>query len=205
MTLWFSATAITPLLVREYHISAEQSAWLTMAVQAGFVGGTLLSALANLADLLNPRTLMFLGSLAGAAANAAVLIAPGATTIIALRFLTGAALALVYPPGMKIAAGWFRDQRGFALGLLIGALTLGKAFPHLLTALSGESWRTPMLFVSTLGILGYTGWFTEEHFADSVGWPIALIAFGIFMIGLSALAMRIDRLYVRQPSDPRAS
>jgi hypothetical protein len=54
-----------------------------------------------------------------------------------------------------------------------------------------------LLFVSTLGILSYTGWFTGQHFADSVGWPIALIAFGIFMIGLSALAMRIDRLYIR--------
>jgi MFS family permease len=154
MTLWFSATAITPLLVREYHISTEQSAWLTMAVQAGFVGGTLLSAVANLADLLNPRTLMFIGSLAGAMANAAVLVAPGAAIVIALRFLTGASLALVYPPGMKIAAGWFRDQRGLALGLLIGALTLGKAFPHLLTAISGESWRTPMLMVSALSAIG---------------------------------------------------
>src|SRR5262245_25701979 len=154
MTLWFSATAITPLLVRECHISTEQSAWLTMAVQAGFVAGTLLSALANLADLLNPRMLMFLGSLAGAAANAAVLIAPGAVGVITLRFLTGAALALVYPPGMKIAAGWFRDQRGFALGLLIGALALGKAFPHLLTAITGDSWRAPMLIVSGLALIG---------------------------------------------------
>ena len=58
--------------------------------------------------------------------------------MIGLRFLTGASLALVYPPGMKIAAGWFRDGRGFALGLLIGALTLGKAFPHLLTAIFGD-------------------------------------------------------------------
>jgi hypothetical protein len=54
-----------------------------------------------------------------------------------------------------------------------------------------------LLFVSTLGILAYTGWFTGQHFADSVGWPFALIAFGIFMIGLSAVAMRIDRVYVR--------
>ena len=154
MTLWFSATAITPMLIREYDISTGQSAWLTMAVQAGFVAGTLLSAVANLADLLNPRTLMFIGSLAGAATNAAVLAAPGAASVIALRFLTGAALALVYPPGMKIAAGWFRDQRGFALGLLIGALTLGKAVPHLLTAIAGDSWRTPMLVVSGLAVIG---------------------------------------------------
>ena len=61
-----------------------------------------------------------------------------------------------------------------------------------------------LLFVATLAILAYTGWFTGEHFADSVGWPIALIAFGIFMIGLSALAFRIDRVYVRGDGMPRS-
>ena len=156
MTLWFSATAVTPLLITEFDIAPAHAAWLTMAVQAGFVAGTLFSALSNTADLLNARVLMFVGSLAGAAANAAVLIAPGATTVIGLRFLTGASLALVYPPAMKIAAGWFRDGRGFALGLLIGALTLGKAFPHLLTALFGSEWRGPMLLASGLAIIGGT-------------------------------------------------
>ncbi len=154
MTLWFSATAVTPLLVRDFAIPPGQVAWLTMAVQAGFVAGTLVSALANLADILNARTLMFLGSLVGAAANAAVIVAPGPASVIALRFLTGASLALVYPPGMKIAAGWFRDQRGLALGLLIGALTLGKAFPHLLTAIFGANWHEPMLLVSGLAASG---------------------------------------------------
>src|SRR5688572_6106247 len=76
MTLWFSATAVTPLLVREFNIPPGQAAWLTMAVQAGFVAGTLVSALGNLADIFNPRTLMFMGSLVGAVANAAVIVAP---------------------------------------------------------------------------------------------------------------------------------
>lgn len=154
MTLWFSATAITPRLITEYDIAPEHAAWLTMAVQAGFVAGTLFSALSNLADVLNARVLMFVGSLVGALTNAAVLIAPGGSTVIALRFLTGASLALVYPPGMKIAAGWFREGRGFALGMLIGALTLGKAFPHLLTAIFGVEWRQPMILVSVLALIG---------------------------------------------------
>src|SRR6185436_3849893 len=156
MTLWFSATAVTPLLITEFNIAPAHAAWLTMAVQAGFVAGTLASALSNVADILNARVLMFIGSLTGAAANAAVLVAPGGTSVIALRFLTGASLALVYPPAMKIAAGWFRDGRGFALGLLIGALTLGKAFPHLLTALFGSEWREPMLVASGLAVIGGT-------------------------------------------------
>ena len=154
MTLWFSATAVAPLLIDEFDISDARAPWLTMAVQAGFVAGTLFSAVANLADVFNSRTLMFAGALAGATANAAVLVAPGAVTVIALRFLTGAALAFVYPPAMKIAAGWFRDGRGLALGILIGALTLGKAFPHLLSALFGAEWRAPMLLASGLAIAG---------------------------------------------------
>jgi hypothetical protein len=75
-------------------------------------------------------------------------------------------------------------------------LFLGAAagFVYLSVALHSRT----LLVVATLAILAYTGWFTGEHFADSVGWPLALIAFGIFMIGLSALAVRIDRDYVRK-------
>jgi MFS family permease len=156
MTLWFSATAVTPLLIDHFNIAPSHAAWLTMAVQAGFVAGTLLSAVSNIADILNARVLMFIGSLVGACANASVLLAPNGIAVIALRFVTGMSLALVYPPAMKIAAGWFRDGRGFALGLLIGALTLGKAFPHLLTALFGNEWREPMLLASALAIVGGT-------------------------------------------------
>src|SRR5688572_21070949 len=141
MTLWFSATAVTPVLVDEFRMSPSEAAWLTMAVQAGFVVGTLGSAIVNLADVWNARVLMCVGAVAGAATNASMLLATTTDGIIALRFLTGVALACVYPPGMKLAAGWFRERRGFALGMLIGALTLGKAFPHLLTALYGRAWR----------------------------------------------------------------
>lgn len=154
MTLWFSATAVTPVLVAEFHMPPDRAGWLTMAVQAGFVVGTLVSALANLSDILNARVLLFLGAVAGALTNAAVLAASTAESIIVLRFLTGAALACVYPPGMKLAAGWFRERRGFALGILIGALTMGKAFPHLLTAIYGSAWREPMLLASALAIVG---------------------------------------------------
>jgi MFS family permease len=154
MTLWFSATAVSPFLVREFQITSAETPWLTMSVQAGFVAGTLISAIMNLADLLNPRVLMFAGSIAGAAANVAVLFAGGPLSVIALRFLTGGALALVYPPAMKIAAGWFRDRRGFALGLLIGALTLGKSFPHLLEAVFADNWRALMITVSGLAVAG---------------------------------------------------
>jgi MFS family permease len=154
MTLWFSATAVTPVLVGEFRMSPERAAWLTMAVQAGFVVGTLLSAVANLADVLNARVLLFLGALAGAITNAAVGWAPSGDAVIGLRFLTGVSLACVYPPGLKLAAGWFRDRRGLALGVVIGALTLGKAFPHLLAAIYGSAWREPMVLASVLAVIG---------------------------------------------------
>jgi MFS family permease len=155
MTLWFSATAANAAIVREFQLSAAETAWLTMAVQGGFVAGTLVSALLNLPDVLSPRRLFNVGCIAGALANAGLAVAGSAATIIALRMLTGAALAWVYPPGMKIATGWFERGRGTALGVLIGALTIGSAFPHLLSALSASvPWRVLMLLASSLAIVG---------------------------------------------------
>src|SRR5207248_817439 len=94
------------------------------AVQAGFVAGTLITAVTNLADAINARRLFAAGCVFGAACNGAIVIAPSAAAIIALRFCTGAALAWVYPPGMKIVAGWFSDRRGMALGVVVGAVRL---------------------------------------------------------------------------------
>ena len=143
MTLWFSATAAAPSVAREFALDAAMSAWLTMAVQAGFVAGTLVTALTNAADAINARRLFAAGCIAGAACNAAITIAPTAGAIVVLRFCTGAALAWVYPPGMKIAAGWFRERRGTALGIVVGAVGMGSAFPHLLAWLgAGLPWRT---------------------------------------------------------------
>jgi MFS family permease len=142
MTLWFSATAAAPQIVTEFALDEGWRAWLTMAVQAGFVAGTLITALTNAADAINARRLFALGCLAGAACNAAIAGAPTAGAIVALRFCTGASLAWVYPPAMKIAAGWFRERRGTALGVVVGAVGAGSAFPHLLAWLgSGLSWR----------------------------------------------------------------
>src|SRR3989442_10301591 len=126
-----------------------------MAVQGGFVAGTLLSALFNLPDVINARRLFAIGCVSGAAANAALVAASHPAPLIALRVATGIALAWVYPPGMKVAAGWFERNRGAALGLLIGALTIGSAFPHLLASASTTMpWRTLMLPASALPTIG---------------------------------------------------
>ncbi|HEX5474521.1 MAG TPA: MFS transporter [Vicinamibacterales bacterium] len=155
MTLWFSATAASPAIAREFALGGAARAWLTMAVQAGFVVGTLVTATSNLADAINPRRLFAIGAAAGAVMNASIVIAGSAGAVIALRFATGVALAWVYPPGLKIAAGWFRERRGTALGIVVGALTVGSAFPHLLNWLAAAApWRVLVLTSSGLAVAG---------------------------------------------------
>ena len=155
MTLWFSATAVTPALIAELRLNSGQAAWLTMSVQAGFVGGTLVSALLNLPDVLNARRLFALGCCIGAIANAAIAWADGPIQVIVLRGVTGIALAAVYPPGMKIVASWFQRRRGTALGIVTGALTLGSAFPHLLAwVASAVPWQRLMWTASALAVIG---------------------------------------------------
>jgi MFS family permease len=155
MTLWFSATAAAPSVAREFSLDAGMRAWLTMAVQAGFVAGTLVTALTNAADAINARRLFAAGCLAGAVCNGAIAVAPTAGAIVVLRFCTGAALAWVYPPGMKIAAGWFRERRGMALGIIVGAVGVGSAFPHLLAWLgAGLPWRSLVAASSVMALAG---------------------------------------------------
>ena len=155
MTLWFSASAVVPRLQAEWGLGETGAAWLTLAVQLGFVAGTLLSALVNLPDVMNARRLFAVSAFAGAVTNALfALYAHDAATGIALRFLTGVFLAGVYPPGMKIMAGWFRRGRGMALGVLVGALTLGKASPYLINAVGGANWRHNVLIASALAVCG---------------------------------------------------
>lgn len=155
MSLWFSGSAVVPALTREWNLSAGAASWLTLSVQLGFVAGTLVSALLNLPDIISPRHLFTVTAIAGALVNAGFgIFAYDAAAAIPLRFLTGMFLAGVYPPAMKILATWFRHGRGLALGVLIGALTLGKATPYLVNGLGSQNWRHNVIFVSLLASLG---------------------------------------------------
>ncbi|MCF3933010.1 MFS transporter [Acuticoccus sp. M5D2P5] len=136
LTTWFSATAITPELARAFDLSPSMLAWLTNGVQLGFVAGAIGASLVNLPDIVRLNRLMGAAALVAAAANAAMLIAPSPLALILARIVTGAALAAVYPPAMKLVATWFVSGRGFALGAIISAITLGSALPHLVRALS---------------------------------------------------------------------
>jgi MFS family permease len=155
MGLWFSASSVVPQLSDEWHLSDAGATWLTTSVQLGFVAGALTSAILNLPDRMPLTRLIGASALLAAAANAAVAVfAHGLALAIPLRFLTGVALAGVYPPGIKLMATWFRAGRGFAVGALVGALALGSGTPHLVNALPALDWQAVLSVASVLAVVG---------------------------------------------------
>jgi MFS family permease len=154
LSLWFSASAVLPALQREWQLGASGSAGLTVAVQLGFISGTLASALGNLPDVWSPRLLMAGSAVLGALANGAVALwVDSLVPALVLRFVTGVAMAGAYPPAMKIMATWFREGRGLAIGILIGALTVGSATPWLIRGLTALPWRHTLLAASALALM----------------------------------------------------
>jgi MFS family permease len=135
MAVWLAASAVGPVLAASLHLSQGATGWLTSAVQFGFVVGTLIVAILNLADLWSARWLVAGAAVLAAIANAGLLVADSFGTALLSRFCTGLALAGVYPPAMKMASTWFKDRRGLAIGCIVAALTAGKALPYLLSGI----------------------------------------------------------------------
>ncbi|MGB7339871.1 MAG: MFS transporter, partial [Phototrophicaceae bacterium] len=156
MVVWFSASAVTPDLTELWQLDAGGQAWLTMSVQVGFVVGAVGSAVFTLADRI-PARWFFVGSTFLAALTTALIpiMSDSPTIALALRFLTGVFLAGVYPIGMKIMSTWTIADRGLGIGLLVGALTIGSAAPHLLNALGGlGEWQQVLYLAAGLAALG---------------------------------------------------
>jgi MFS family permease len=154
MTTWFSASAVIPQLRVQWDLSDSAAAWLTIAVQLGFVCGALVSSLLNLSDVVSPRHVMLGGAIGAAIVNGLLEIAVSAAAGIPLRFATGFFLAGVYPPALKLMSTWFRKGRGIALGILVGALIVGNAMPHLVNGLGGLDWRLVIYVTSALTLAG---------------------------------------------------
>lgn len=154
MSVWFSASFVLPQLKEEWGLSAGSGALLTVAVQLGFVVGAVSSATSGLADRVANRFLMCGGALGAAVANLGVLLADGLGSAVVLRLLTGFFLAAVYPPALKETATWFRAGRGKALGVMIGALTVGSALPHAVNAAGGVDWHFVIAVTSLMGACG---------------------------------------------------
>ena len=156
MAVWFSASAVVPALTSAWSLTDAGKAWLTMSVQVGFVAGAFGSALLNLADRVSARKLFTVSALLASLATALIpLLANGLRLALPLRFLTGLFLAGVYPVGMKIMATWTKEDRGLGIGLLVGALTLGSAAPHLLNTFGGVGdWKLVLYLAAALAAVG---------------------------------------------------
>ena len=122
MSTWFSASAVIPQLRSVWELSPTTAAWLTIAVQLGFVAGALVSSAFNVSDLVASRFIILAGGVGAGTANALLLAVDGPTLGIPLRFVTGFFMAGVYPPAFKLMSTWFRSGRGTALGVLGGAI-----------------------------------------------------------------------------------
>lgn len=155
-SVWFAGNAILPALQSLYHFPDDMLSNITIAVQLGFITGTLLFALLTIADRFSPVKVFMLSAVLAAAFNCLVLFTDGNISwILLLRFLTGFFLAGVYPVGMKIAADWYAANLGKALGFLVGALVAGKALPHLLKGLGDTSmWKEVIMYTSCIAAAG---------------------------------------------------
>lgn len=154
MSTWFSTAAVLGQLRTEWSLSPSAGSWLTIMVQIGFVVGAALSSVTSLADRVPPRRLLLFGAVGAAMANTVVVLGDSFAVALPARFVTGAFLAAVYPPSLKAMSSWYRTGRGFALGVMIGALTIGSALPHLVNAVGGLAWKPTLLIASVLTLGG---------------------------------------------------
>jgi MFS family permease len=152
MSLWFGASAVANDLGSRWSLDVSEVGWLTSVVQLGFVAGTALAAILNLADIFPARWYFAIAAIAGGVANLGLLAADTFYGALGLRFATGFFLAGVYPPAMKMASTWFRAQRGLAIGTVVGALVIGKSTPYLIQAIPNAS-PTGIIAVASVGAL----------------------------------------------------
>ncbi|UCH49971.1 MAG: MFS transporter [Betaproteobacteria bacterium] len=155
-SLWFSANASADGLARDWGLTSADIGWLTNAVQLGFIAGTLGFSLTGIADRFAASRIVAVCACFGAATNAAfALLATGLADAFVYRFLTGVALAGIYPLGMKLVVSWAPQRSGEALGWLLGMLTLGTALPHAVRAAGSEwDWSVVVLTSSVLALAG---------------------------------------------------
>jgi MFS family permease len=157
---WFSASAVATLLAGEWGTTGLDLPLLTVAVQVGFAIAAIGLALSGAADVVSGRTLFVAGAVIAAAANFGFAFAASSPESALLwRLLTGAGLAAAYPIALRMIAGWFRRDRGLAIGIIIGALTIGSALPHLIRAIgastgAGSDWRVVVAAASLVALAG---------------------------------------------------
>jgi MFS family permease len=154
LSLWFSASVIAPELAEVWQLTNLSEVWLSAAVPLGFVLGALFSSYLGIADRFNPRKIFAISILIGAILNGMLIFVHSAFLGILLRVLTGVTLAGVYPTAVKLLSLWFPKKRGFAIGSLIAALTLGSSLPHFVVMFfSSLNWKLVIICCSVLALL----------------------------------------------------
>ena len=155
-SLWFASNAIIGDLATTYGLDPAITGNITSAVQLGFISGTLIFAILSIADRFSPSLVFMVCAFLGAAVNLGVLWSGNTLlSLLSFRFVVGFFLAGIYPVGMKIAADYYSKGLGLSLSLLVGALVLGTAFPHLLKVSSQSiDWRLVIYITSALAALG---------------------------------------------------
>ena len=154
MTTWFSTSAVLPTLRDRWELSTNEGSALVIVLQLGFVVGAVVSTVFGIADRFGPRPVIAVSAAGAAAANALIVVVDAPAGAFVLRFATGAFLAGVYPPALKLIATWYVRGRGMAMGTMIAALTLGSAGPHLVNGLGGLDWEAVLYATSALTLLG---------------------------------------------------
>ncbi len=155
-SLWFAGNAIIGDLQSAIGVGIDDIGIVTSAIQLGFITGTLFFALISISDRYSPRKLFLICSILGAVSNLLIyFIAYNLFSLLVLRFITGFFLTGIYPIGMKIATGWYKKGLGNAIGLLVGALVLGTAFPHLIKSFGGSlHWQQVLFVISGFSLVG---------------------------------------------------
>lgn len=186
-SLWFSANAAGEDFLRTWLLQPADIGRLTIAVQLGFIAGTLGFSLSGLADRFPASRIFAVCAVAGALANAGfALLAQGLGEGLVWRFAVGLALAGVYPLGMKLVVSWVPQQAGAALAWLVGMLTLGTALPHGVRFLdAGWGWRATLLVSSLLALLAAAMIFKlgdGPHLARRAGAPRLRLGEGLYAL-----------------------
>ena len=176
LSIWFSASVISSELIKVWNISSDGMAWLSASVPIGFVIGALFSSAFGIADRYNPRKIFAISAFLGALFNGLIIYVTSGSIGIVLRILTGVTLAGVYPIAVKLLSQWFPVKRGFAIGILIAALTLGSSLPHVIVIFfSMLNWKFVIVCSSFLALLAaiIIYWILEDAPVSSKSAPFS--------------------------------
>jgi MFS family permease len=154
VTVWFSANAITPQLIVLWNLNQADLVILSTILIIGFVLGGFVYSIFNLPDIFKTPLFFSFNAILAALGNFLAALSPNFIFFITFRFITGFFLAGVYPTSMKLISSWYKRNRGFAIGLLLGALTAGSGLPYIFNLTGLPNWRILLSISSLLAIIG---------------------------------------------------